>query len=303
MKDKKLFNHSSEEAFNNAKVIGGNPNGIINFNETNHKWATICYKNMRARDWSPAQVNISKDINNYSRLEKEEKRMYDLLLAQLITDDSIQTNQLMDRINAKITSPVVNACISRQAYEESLHSFSYAVMAEDIAKDTKYIYDLHNHCEELQEKNKKVEELFDLNNPKSMFGNSGQSQSSQSTGIPANAASDVVVDTYVVPNLPDSPIPIRTPAQVMRIWVAPWEDSNGDFVVDPGGTGAIVLTGNITHTGTQTTTGQLNVDNLRMDGGVISSTSGSITLTPASGQNQSQNLKAYPANYTLSFIS
>jgi hypothetical protein len=62
-------------------------------------------------------------------------------------------------------------------------------------------------------------------------------------------------------------------------------DSNGDFVVDPGGTGAIVLTGNITHTGTQTTTGQLNVDNLRMDGGVISSTSGSITLTPASGQN------------------
>ena len=62
-------------------------------------------------------------------------------------------------------------------------------------------------------------------------------------------------------------------------------DSNGDFVVDPGGTGAIVLTGNITHTGTQTTTGQLNVDNLRMNGGVISSTSGSITLTPASGQN------------------
>ena len=62
-------------------------------------------------------------------------------------------------------------------------------------------------------------------------------------------------------------------------------DTNGDFVVDPAGTGAIVLTGNITHTGTQTTTGQLNVDNLRMDGGVISSTSGSITLTPASGQN------------------
>ena len=62
-------------------------------------------------------------------------------------------------------------------------------------------------------------------------------------------------------------------------------DTNGDFVVDPAGTGAIVLTGNITHTGTQTTTGQMNVDNLRLDGNVISSTSGAITLTPASGQN------------------
>ena len=62
-------------------------------------------------------------------------------------------------------------------------------------------------------------------------------------------------------------------------------NTNGDIVVDPGGTGAIVLTGDITHTGTQTTTGQMNVDNLRLDGNVLSSTSGSITFTPASGQN------------------
>ena len=38
-----------------------------------------------------------------------------------------------------------------------------------------------------------------------------------------------VVSTYVAPRLPDQPIPIRTPAQVMRIWVAPWEGTNGDL--------------------------------------------------------------------------
>ncbi|MND27418.1 Type IV conjugative transfer system lipoprotein (TraV) [compost metagenome] len=42
---------------------------------------------------------------------------------------------------------------------------------------------------------------------------------------------DPVIDTYVAPRLPDRPIPIRTPAQVMRIWVAPWEDTNGDLIV------------------------------------------------------------------------
>lgn len=41
---------------------------------------------------------------------------------------------------------------------------------------------------------------------------------------------DPVVDTYVAPRLPDRPVPIRTPAQVMRIWVAPWEDTNGDLI-------------------------------------------------------------------------
>ena len=81
-------------------------------------------------------------------------------------------------------------------------------------------------------------------------------------------------------------------------------DSNGDFVVDPAGTGAIVLTGPITHTGTQTTTGQLNVDALRLDGNVLSSTSGSITLTPADGANctvSGTNVRftAGEANFTL----
>ena len=82
-------------------------------------------------------------------------------------------------------------------------------------------------------------------------------------------------------------------------------DTNGDFVVDPAGTGAIVLTGPITATGTQTTTGQLNVDNLRLDGNTISApSSGGITLTPAAGQNvavsgTNVNFTADEANFTL----
>ena len=81
-------------------------------------------------------------------------------------------------------------------------------------------------------------------------------------------------------------------------------DTNGDIAIDPAGTGAIVLTGPITHAGTQTTTGQLNVDNLRLDGNVLSATSGGITLTPATGQNvvvsgTNVKLTGAEANFTL----
>ena len=81
-------------------------------------------------------------------------------------------------------------------------------------------------------------------------------------------------------------------------------DTNGDVNIDPSGTGAIVLTGPITHAGTQTTTGQMNVDNLRLDGNVLSATSGGITLTPATGQNVTVSgtgvkLTAAEANFTL----
>jgi hypothetical protein len=81
-------------------------------------------------------------------------------------------------------------------------------------------------------------------------------------------------------------------------------DTNGDITIDPAGTGAIVLTGPITHAGTQTTTGQLNVDNLRLDGNTVSATSGGITLSPAAGQNvavggTNVKLTATEANFTL----
>lgn len=55
-------------------------------------------------------------------------------------------------------------------------------------------------------------------------------------GIPGSAegytvarSGDEVIDNYVAPNLPTKPVPVRTPAQVMRIWVAPYVDTNGDL--------------------------------------------------------------------------
>lgn len=39
------------------------------------------------------------------------------------------------------------------------------------------------------------------------------------------------VDEYVLPKMPNKPQPIRTPAKVMRIFIAPYEDTAGDLVV------------------------------------------------------------------------
>ena len=62
-------------------------------------------------------------------------------------------------------------------------------------------------------------------------------------------------------------------------------DTNGDVDVVPSGTGAINLTGPTNVTGVATVTGQLNTDNLRLDGNTISATTGGITLQAAAGQN------------------
>lgn len=55
-----------------------------------------------------------------------------------------------------------------------------------------------------------------------------------------NAQTDSAVPSSSLPPTPllqkpvpkiDDPTPIRTPAQVMRIWIAPWEDAEGDLMV------------------------------------------------------------------------
>lgn len=40
---------------------------------------------------------------------------------------------------------------------------------------------------------------------------------------------DELINNYVTPALPDRPVPIRTPSQVMRIWIAPYVDKKGDL--------------------------------------------------------------------------
>jgi len=49
--------------------------------------------------------------------------------------------------------------------------------------------------------------------------------------VDTSRAQDPLYRRYVAPNIPDAPIPIRTPTQVMRIWIAPFENDLGDLQI------------------------------------------------------------------------
>ena len=78
------------------------------------------------------------------------------------------------------------------------------------------------------------EDTHNGNIPKSNIKN-GEVDNEEEGGKKAQTLSkekpDFIIDNYVSPRLPDKSIPVRTPAQVMRIWVAPYEDVEGDFIV------------------------------------------------------------------------
>jgi ribonucleoside-diphosphate reductase beta chain len=115
---------------------------------------------MLSNSWYPAEVSTSTEKKDYSLLTMQEKRMYDLVLSQLIAMDSMQTNNIMDNINPYITAPEINACLSRQSFEEALHSKSYQVLADSISDNTDEIYDMWRTDDKLREKNTYIAEVY-----------------------------------------------------------------------------------------------------------------------------------------------
>ncbi|RXJ91658.1 ribonucleotide-diphosphate reductase subunit beta [Arcobacter sp. CECT 8983] len=157
---KTIYNPDSKETFNERRIFGGNPDGMINFTKMKYQWALRLWDTMEANTWFPKEVQMTGDAKDYKYLSPAEKRMYDLVLSQLIFMDSLQTNNLMDNINPYITVPEINACLSRQSYEEANHSKSYAVMVESISDNTDEIYDKWKTDEKLREKNNYIAEVY-----------------------------------------------------------------------------------------------------------------------------------------------
>ena len=160
IKTKLIYNPNSTESLNDRRTFGGNPDGMLNFTKPKYLWATNLWDTMEANTWFPKEVQMTGDTKDYKYLTPPEKRMYDLVLSQLIFMDSLQTNNIMDNMNPYITAPEINAILSRQSYEEANHSKSYAVMVESISDNTDLIYDMWKTDPELQKKNKFIADTF-----------------------------------------------------------------------------------------------------------------------------------------------
>ena len=160
MSRKKILNTESNETVSERMIIGGNPDGMINFSKPKYLWAFNLWDTMEANTWFPREVNMSADGKDYKILTVNEKRMYDLVLAQLIAMDSLQTNNLMDNINPYITAPEINACLARQAYEEANHSKSYQVMVDSVSENTDEIYTMYKNDPVLKKKNQFIADVY-----------------------------------------------------------------------------------------------------------------------------------------------
>lgn len=176
---RKIYNPESTETPSTRTIINGNPSGIVNMNDIKYQWAFNLWEMMLANTWFTKEVNMTGDAKDYKELSEKEKRAYDKALSQLIFMDSLQTANIAVNVVPFVTAPEVLQCLTRQAFEEALHSQSYAVMVDSISANGNEIYNMFKSDPVLKAKNDYIAKTYqelaenptDRNKIKAFFAN------------------------------------------------------------------------------------------------------------------------------------
>lgn len=165
-----IFNPKWDDNIDGRTIIKGNTTGLFNLNSVKYTWAKSMYQVMIGNFWVPEKVKGLGDdaVQFKNALTDEERRAYKWILSFLIFLDSIQTVNLPN-FNDFITAPEVNLILSIQAYQEAIHSQSYATILETIvdSKERDEIYYFWRTDKHLLERNEFIGWIYQdfIDNP------------------------------------------------------------------------------------------------------------------------------------------
>ncbi len=163
MKRNLMFNPKGDDTAEHRTIIKGATTGLFNLNVVKYPWAKSLYQVMIGNFWVPEKVSGLKDDARvfHSDLSAEEQRAYKGILSFLIFLDSIQTVNL-PHLSDYITSPEVNLILSIHAFQEAIHSQSYATILETVvdSKERDEIYYFWRTDTLLLERNKYIGQIY-----------------------------------------------------------------------------------------------------------------------------------------------
>ncbi len=163
MKSNLIFNPKGNDDVKERRIIKWNITWLFQLNATKYNWAQSLYQVMIWNFWVPEKVSWLWDdaIQFHKELTEAEQRAYKWILSFLIFLDSIQTVNLPN-FNDYITSPEVNLILSIQAYQEAIHSQSYAVILETVvdSMDRDEIYYFWRDDKHLLERNEYIWNIY-----------------------------------------------------------------------------------------------------------------------------------------------
>lgn len=141
---------------NNAST---DPNKIL---PMRYLWARQHYKNGVANNWTPEEISMQQDIEQWkssTMLSPAERRLILWNLGFFSTAESLTANNIVLTVYRHVTNPECRQYLLRQAYEEAIHTDTFVYCCDSLGLDPDMIYGMYETIPSIKEKDDFVVQL------------------------------------------------------------------------------------------------------------------------------------------------
>ncbi len=141
---------------NNPKT---DPNKIL---PMTYLWAREHYKSGVANNWTPEEVSMQKDVEQWkspTALSDTERRMILWNLGFFSTAESLTANNIVLAVYNHVTNPEARQYLLRQAYEEAVHTDTFIYCCDTLGLDPEEIYTMYKTIPSIKKKDDFVVDL------------------------------------------------------------------------------------------------------------------------------------------------
>ena len=149
---------------NSAKT---DPNKIL---PMKYQWARQHYKNGVNNNWTPEEISMQKDVEQWKSrtvLSSTERRLILWNLGFFSTAESLTANNIVLSVYHHVTNPEARQYLLRQAYEEAVHTDTFIYCCDTLGLDPDEIFNMYQTIPSIKEKDDFVvnltQSVFDPN--------------------------------------------------------------------------------------------------------------------------------------------
>ena len=119
------------------------PNKIL---PMRYLWARQHYKDGVANNWTPEEISMQKDVEQWKSaqvLSENERRLILWNLGFFSTAESLTANNIVLTVYKYVTNPECRQYLLRQAFEEAVHTHAYQYIIESLGLDEAEVFNMY----------------------------------------------------------------------------------------------------------------------------------------------------------------
>ena len=108
-----------------------------------YPWAWEEFKNLCKNHWLPQEISMAQDISqwkNRNLFSDDERHLIKKILSFFANTDVLVGDNILMAIYSHMTNPEVRQYLCGQAFQESIHSWSYAHIVESLSMDQNEVF-------------------------------------------------------------------------------------------------------------------------------------------------------------------